>query len=194
MLAIAAVIAALLLTDSATAARPLHTSNDSLSNLGVVDTLTAQTLEAATPLGTASPEMNVVLLNSGGSGGGSVSPAKAPPAPSGRIGPVVSYAKSQPGKRYVFGTAGPNTFDCSGLVVAAYKRIGINLPHSTYSLINRGWAVSKASMKPGDLIFPTGSGHVGIYIGGGLMVHASNPRTGVKISTVYGTWRIRRIV
>lgn len=130
--------------------------------------------------------------NSGG-GGGYSAPVTSVPQASGRAGTIVSFAKAQVGKRYVFGTSGPSTFDCSGLVKAAYARIGISLPHSTYTQINRGRSVSRANLQPGDLVFPS-SGHVGIYVGNGLMVHASNPRTGVKLSSVYSFYAGRRIL
>jgi cell wall-associated NlpC family hydrolase len=105
----------------------------------------------------------------------------------------VRYAQAQVGKRYVFATSGPNTFDCSGLVVASYRQIGISLPHQTGGLAGRGRAVSRAQLQPGDLVFASSS-HVGIYVGGGMMVHASNPRTGVKRSSIYTFAFARRIV
>lgn len=119
-------------------------------------------------------------------------PANVPPA-AGNAGAVVTYARAQVGKRYVFATSGPNTFDCSGLVVAAYRQIGISLPHQTGGLAGRGRAVSRSQLQPGDLVFPD-SGHVGIYVGGNMMVHASNPRTGVKLSSVYAFSFARRIL
>ncbi len=117
----------------------------------------------------------------------------APAAPAGAVGTVVAFARAQVGKRYVFGTAGPNTFDCSGLVKAAYLRVGISLPHQTGGLAGRGRSVSRAQLAPGDLVFPS-SGHVGIYVGGGQMVHASTPRGGVKLSSVYKFSFARRIL
>ena len=111
----------------------------------------------------------------------------------GNAGRVVAYARAQVGKRYRFGATGPSAFDCSGLVVAAYARIGISLPHYTGSLLKRGRYVSRSQLRPGDLVFPSG-GHVAIYIGNGLIVHASNPRTGVKVSTIYRFWTARRIL
>lgn len=130
-----------------------------------------------------------------GGGGGSVPapPASSGPTPTGRAGTVVAYGKAQVGKRYVFGATGPNTFDCSGLVVAAYKKIGISLPHYTGDLLKRGRSVSRSQLVPGDLVFPS-SGHVGIYIGGGQIVHASNPKTSVKISSIYAFYAARRIL
>jgi cell wall-associated NlpC family hydrolase len=115
----------------------------------------------------------------------------------GKAGTVVKYARAQVGKAYRFATSGPGTFDCSGLVVAAYRQIGISLPHQTGALSGRGRAVSRASLQPGDLIFPH-SGHVAIYVGGGMMVHASNskpyPQGGVKLSTIYQFSYARRIL
>jgi cell wall-associated NlpC family hydrolase len=118
-------------------------------------------------------------------------PAAAPAA--GAAGVVVGYARAQVGKRYVWATSGPNTFDCSGLVVAAYRKVGVSLPHQTGGLAGRGRSVSRAQLQPGDLVFPS-SGHVGIYVGGGLMVHASTPKGGVKLSSIYRFSFARRIL
>ncbi len=132
------------------------------------------------------------------SGGSTTRPAGTAPAPpAGKAGTVVKYARAQVGKAYRFATAGPNTFDCSGLVVAAYRQIGISLPHQTGALSGRGRAVSRANLQPGDLVFPH-SGHVAIYVGGGMIVHASNskpyPQGGVKLSTIYQFSYARRIL
>ncbi|MFB9182944.1 C40 family peptidase [Dactylosporangium sucinum] len=107
-------------------------------------------------------------------------------------GSVVGFALAQVGKGYRYGSAGPDRFDCSGLVVAAYRRAGINLPRSTSGLVGRGRPVSRAELRPGDLVFPS-SGHVGIYIGGGRMVHASTERGGVKVSPIYAFHTARHI-
>ncbi len=112
---------------------------------------------------------------------------------SGSIAVVIRFALAQVGKRYVYGTAGPNTFDCSGLVVAAYRLLGISLPHQTGALSSRGRAVSRGALQPGDLVFPSGS-HVGIYVGNGMIVHASTPRGGVKRSAIYSFAFARRII
>jgi cell wall-associated NlpC family hydrolase len=105
---------------------------------------------------------------------------------------VVGFALAQVGKDYAFGSTGPDAFDCSGLVVAAYRRLGLSLPRSTGGLAHMGRPVSRAELQPGDLIFPS-SGHVGIYIGGGRMVHASTERGGVKISGIYAFSFARRV-
>lgn len=115
------------------------------------------------------------------------------PVVAGSVGTVLAYAKAQLGKPYVWAAAGPNGFDCSGLVMASYARAGIKLPHQTGGLIGRGRPVSRAQLQPGDLVFPN-TGHVGIYLGNGMMIHA--PRTGdhVRIAKVYAFYAGRRII
>ncbi|GAA0723172.1 C40 family peptidase [Dactylosporangium roseum] len=108
-------------------------------------------------------------------------------------GTVVGFAMAQVGKGYTFGSAGPDRFDCSGLVVAAYRRIGVSLPRTTGGLAGRGRPVGRGELRPGDLVFPS-SGHVGIYIGGGRIVHASTERGGVKVSPIYDFRYARRII
>jgi cell wall-associated NlpC family hydrolase len=84
------------------------------------------------------------------------------------------------GSPYVWGAAGPNAFDCSGLVVWAYAQIGISLPHFTGWLWNSGIHVSRSQLEPGDLIFFFADlGHVGIYIGGNEMIDA--PTWGIPV-------------
>jgi cell wall-associated NlpC family hydrolase len=85
------------------------------------------------------------------------------------------------GRNYVFGSDGPNTFDCSGLTKTAWASVGVHLEHYTRDQWNEGRAVSKADLQPGDLVFyyPGSLHHVAIYIGGGMVVHA--PHTGDKV-------------
>lgn len=111
----------------------------------------------------------------------------------GRIETVIRYALAQQGDRYVFATAGPNTFDCSGLVLASFKQIGLKLPHFTGALIKLGTKVSRDGMKRGDIVFPQ-SGHVGIYLGGNQMVHASGSKRMIVVAKVYGFYAARRLV
>jgi cell wall-associated NlpC family hydrolase len=73
-------------------------------------------------------------------------------------------------------------FDCSGLVYWTYRGLGIDLPHSSYALYARGRRVARSRMKPGDLLFFSGLGHVGIYVGRGRMVHA--PQSGRTVEVV----------
>ncbi|WP_327010845.1 NlpC/P60 family protein [Dactylosporangium sp. NBC_01737] len=104
--------------------------------------------------------------------------------PSGAAGTVVSFALAQVGKGYVYATSGPNTYDCSGLVAAAYARVGIKLPHQSEQIAARGRRVPSGQWMPGDVIHT--SGHVAIYIGGGKMVEAANPSSGVRVAPVRG--------
>ena len=86
------------------------------------------------------------------------------------------------GVPYRWGGASPAGFDCSGLVYWAYGRLGIELPHSSYALYDQGRHVARSRMKRGDLLFFSGLGHVGIYIGRGRMVHA--PHSGSRVQVV----------
>ncbi|EPY6430789.1 NlpC/P60 family protein [Clostridium sporogenes] len=98
---------------------------------------------------------------------------------------IVEYAKRFLGTPYATNGTTPSGFDCSGFVQYVYRNCaGINLPRDTYGQINAGTRVSQSQLQPGDLVFPH-TGHVGIYVGNGQMIHS--PQTGdvVKISSVY---------
>lgn len=104
---------------------------------------------------------------------------------SGRAGAAVKFALSQVGKAYVYGAAGPNAYDCSGLTMAAWGRVGVGLPHSSRAQMGSGRPVSMGSLQPGDLVFYYSPvSHVGMYIGNGQIVHAANPRSGVNVAGV----------
>ena len=122
--------------------------------------------------------------NTGGGGDTGGSPA---PAVSGKAGIAVSAAYSQLGVPYRFATSSPGvSFDCSGLTKWAWGRAGVGMPHQSGAQYGSFPHVSKDEAQPGDLIFYYSPiGHVGIYIGGGQMIHA--PQTGdvVKISVVH---------
>ena len=107
-----------------------------------------------------------------------------PPGPGGSAAAqrAVQFALAQVGKPYVFAAAGPNSYDCSGLTMAAWKRGGVSLPHLAAAQYNYGTHVSAGALQPGDLVFfyhPIG--HVAIYIGRGLLVSAPQPGENVKI-------------
>ena len=108
----------------------------------------------------------------------------------GRAARAVRYALSQVGDRYVAAQAGPNSFDCSGLTMAAWRQAGISLPHYSYAQYSKVRKIPLSQAQPGDLVFYFGGNvhHVGMYIGGGKMVHAANPRSGVIITPVLGPW------
>jgi len=95
-------------------------------------------------------------------------------------------ALTQRGKPYVWGAAGPDSYDCSGLVVWAFAQEGISLPHYTGSLWNSGMHVSRDQLEPGDLVFFFADiSHVGIYIGNGLMVDAPSAGQDVQVQAVF---------
>jgi len=91
-------------------------------------------------------------------------------------------AQSKLGAPYVYGAAGPNSFDCSGLVQWAYKQAGLNVPRTSYEQAGAGRAVSIAELLPGDVVSFYGGSHTGLYIGGGNIVHASTSGQPVKIA------------
>jgi cell wall-associated NlpC family hydrolase len=95
----------------------------------------------------------------------------------GKAAEAAKWALTQQLKPYVWGAEGPNSYDCSGLVMWAYQKVGISLPHYTGDQWTAGTHVSRQDLRPGDLVFfYSDLHHVGVYIGGGMMVHA--PRTG----------------
>jgi peptidoglycan DL-endopeptidase CwlO len=101
----------------------------------------------------------------------------APPAPSSRAAVAVAYARAQLGKPYVFATSGPNTFDCSGLTMAAWRAAGVSMAHYSGSQATAFPRVSWSQLQPGDIVvFYSDWHHVGLYVGGGTMIHA--PKTG----------------
>jgi cell wall-associated NlpC family hydrolase len=120
----------------------------------------------------------------GGGGGGSYNP---PPA--GTLGQqAAALAQQFLGVPYVWGGASPSGFDCSGLVMYVYGQLGVSLPHYTGSQWGSGSHVDRSQLAPGDLVFFYGLGHVGIYIGGGLFVHAPHTGDVVKISSLNDSW------
>ena len=115
----------------------------------------------------------------------SLSAAKLADKVSGRAGIALRFALKQIGDRYSFGSAGPTTWDCSGLTMMAFKQAGISLPHSSYAQIHYGRKISRGSLQPGDLVFfYRRVSHVGIYLGNGLMVHAPRPGKRVQVAPI----------
>jgi NlpC/P60 family len=106
---------------------------------------------------------------------------------------ALAFARAQIGKPYVFGATGPNSYDCSGLVYAAYKSVGITLGRTTYQQVLNGTAVSRTELKIGDLVFPD-AGHVQIYSGGGNIVESPHTGANVREVPMWGFWKARRII
>ncbi|GAA3073347.1 C40 family peptidase [Streptomyces roseofulvus] len=106
-------------------------------------------------------------------------------APTGRASAAISFARAQLGKPYVWGATGPSAYDCSGLTQAAWRAAGVSLPRTTYTQINAGRRVSRSELAPGDLVFfYSGISHVGLYIGGGQMIHAPRPGAPIRIAPI----------
>jgi cell wall-associated NlpC family hydrolase len=107
------------------------------------------------------------------------------PAVSGGAAGAVAYAMAQVGDAYVYGAAGPDAYDCSGLTMAAWGAAGVALPHSSGAQMGSGTPVSIDALQPGDLVFYYSPvSHVAMYIGNGQIVHAANPSSGVMVSSV----------
>lgn len=114
---------------------------------------------------------------------------------SAQIEAVIAFAQAQHGDAYVWGGNGPNGWDCSGLVQAAFRSVGINLPRTTWDMVNLGVPVSRGQLQRGDLVFMESIGHMGIYVGGNMMVNAASGRTmAVVTSSLYAFDAGRRII
>lgn len=113
---------------------------------------------------------------------------------------VVEYAKNYLGYKYVAGGTSPSTgFDCSGFTQYVYKNFGITLNRTSKDQIKNGIAVEKNDLQLGDIVIfnneaNTAIGHVGIYVGEGNFIHASNPKGGVKITTLTTGYYAKRYV
>ncbi|MFF5568364.1 C40 family peptidase [Streptomyces sp. NPDC012623] len=125
---------------------------------------------------------NQTSSGSGSTGSASTTaPATSSPA-TGSAAAVVSFVQSHVGDAYIMGSTGPNAWDCSGLVQAAYSQIGVDLPRVSQSQSTAGTQVSLDNLQPGDILYWGGAGsayHTAIYIGGGQFVGAQNPSKGV---------------
>jgi cell wall-associated NlpC family hydrolase len=98
---------------------------------------------------------------------------------------AVFLAAAQRGKPYHYGAAGPRSFDCSGLVQYVYQRLGVSLPRTTYAQYAAAVHIPRSQMRPGDLIFVDGLGHVGIYAGFGFIWHAPHTGDRVRLSLIW---------
>ena len=120
------------------------------------------------------------------------------PAASGTAGKLIELAKSKLGCKYVWGATGPNTFDCSGLMLWCHKQLGISIPRTSLDQSKSGKPVSRSDLQPGDLIFwKTTSaevGHVGMYVGNGQFIHAPNKSKPVKYDSLSSSYYSSRYV
>jgi cell wall-associated NlpC family hydrolase len=115
-------------------------------------------------------------------------PNLPPPPPGQGASGAVAAALTRVGSPYVWGAAGPTTFDCSGLILWAYAQVGINLPHYSGAQYQATTRISASQLQPGDLVFygPGASEHVAMYIGGNQLVQASH---GISVTNFRGWWK-----
>jgi len=144
---------------------------------------------AAAEAAAAAAEEDATPQDDGDSGGDGESDSPPPPPSgpaSGRAKIAVDTAMAQIGDAYVYGAGGPNAFDCSGLTSYAWAAAGVSLPHSSRAQMGSGTSVSSNQLQPGDLVFYYSPvSHVAMYIGGGMIVHASNPSRPVGVAGVF---------
>jgi cell wall-associated NlpC family hydrolase len=108
---------------------------------------------------------------------------------SGSVATVIAFLKAQVGDAYVMGGTGPNAWDCSGLVQAAFKQVGVDLPRVSQDQSVSGTPVSLSNVQVGDILYWGSAGsayHVGVYIGNGQYLDAANPSKGVVIQDLSG--------
>ncbi|MET9845055.1 C40 family peptidase [Streptomyces ossamyceticus] len=116
------------------------------------------------------------------------SASTAPPA-SGSVETVISFLEAQLGDAYVLGATGPNAWDCSSLVQAAFKQVGVSLPRVSQDQSMQGTDIPLSQIQRGDILYWGGKGsayHVGVYLGGGKYLDAANPSKGVVIQDLSG--------
>ncbi|UGQ12930.1 LysM peptidoglycan-binding domain-containing C40 family peptidase [Yinghuangia sp. ASG 101] len=157
---------------------------------GVTTTATESpaTTTSSSQTGTAKPATTTKSASSTSTGTvstgtGSSSTTTAPASSKAAV--AIAFAKAQLGKPYVYGAEGPDAYDCSGLVQAAWKAAGVSIPRVTTDQFAAGKKVSTSALQPGDLVFYySGISHVGMYLGDGQIIHAPNSRSVVKIVPV----------
>lgn len=159
-----------------------------------LDQLVAQLTDTEAQLATKKKQIDAEIdklqelrLKAYGSGGvGELAPAPCPYTyPGGAAGKAVRFACAQIGKMYQWGSDGPNTFDCSGLTSAAWRQGGVGLPHNAAAQRRSIPSVSRSNLRPGDLVFYYSDlHHVGMYVGGGWIVHASRAGEPIRMRKI----------
>ena len=126
-------------------------------------------------------QVTATTVGAAGTGAGTTQASYSGPTNT-QAGQAVSFAYAQLGKPYVWGATGPDSYDCSGLVQAAWAAAGVSIPRTTYEQ----WAalphISSSSLEPGDLLYYAGESHVAIYVGGGYIIDA--PQTGEDVEKI----------
>ena len=135
---------------------------------------------------TSEQQAEVAAATVGGGGSSSAAVTTTPVAYTGstatQAGQAVAFAFAQLGKPYVYGATGPDSYDCSGLVQAAWAAAGVSLPRTTYDMWSALPQVPMTDLQPGDLIEYNGESHIAIYVGNGMIIDA--PHTGAVVEEV----------
>ena len=159
---------------------------------GELATLVAEeTAQRAAAARAASAAAAAQRASSSTGGSSTRGPIGNPPPPGQGASGAIGAAMSRVGAPYVWAASGPNAFDCSGLVMWAYGRVGVSLPHfsgAQYAMTTR---IGASQLAPGDLVFWGGAGseHVAIYMGGNQIVHAFGANRGVAVTNLDGWWK-----
>jgi cell wall-associated NlpC family hydrolase len=150
------------------------------------DAIGGKLAEARRLLDALTPEQRDAVLGATDDNRAARDAARGPvQAPNARAARAVSYARGAVGSPYVWGATGPGAFDCSGLTQAAWGAAGVSLPRTTYTQAAAGTTVPRSALAPGDLVFYySGLSHVGIYAGGGQIIHAPRPGATVRYAPV----------
>ncbi|MFI6344736.1 C40 family peptidase [Streptomyces sp. NPDC050560] len=144
--------------------------------------------KAAEAARTSRSQERTTLSASSGTSSNSGSSDLSVPA-SGSVATVVSFLKAQLGDAYIMGGTGPNSWDCSGLVQAAFRQAGVSLPRTSQAQSTAGTQVPLSSVQVGDILYWGGAGsayHVGVYVGDGQYLDAANPSKGVVTQDLSG--------
>jgi cell wall-associated NlpC family hydrolase len=164
----------------------LHTAEIRRAALSAQRTFVVdQTAKFQNLLRTLSPRQRTAYTSRGSASAADIAALKSVHAGTAAAQRAVTFALAQLGKPYVFGAAGPDAFDCSGLTMAAWAAGGVSLPHFASAQYNYGTHVLLSQLQPGDLVFlyhPIG--HVSIYVGKGMVVSAPQPGENVKVVPV----------
>jgi cell wall-associated NlpC family hydrolase len=130
--------------------------------------------------------LNTLMAQAGVKRSGPTAPPKNIPYFAGKAGIAVKFAYSQIGAQYHWGAAGPYKvgYDCSGLTMAAWARAGVSLPHNADMQYHSMAHISRSQLKPGDLVYYNGLGHVAIYVGNGQVIHAPHSGTTVQLASI----------
>lgn len=121
-------------------------------------------------------------------------PAPAMPRATGSVAVLLAFLYAQLGEPYRWGAAGPNSWDCSGLVDGAYLAVGIRLPHKASAFYGVGRAVPRSQIRAGDILVLNNGGHAAIAISATMMIHAPHTGDHVRIAPISGFSAARRIL